>query len=48
MSNIAFCFIFAIWIMALCFLPVYLLAWMEYTEIEFEKELYHDRYGEYF
>ena len=48
MSNVAFGFIFAIWIMALCFLPACLLAWMEQIDIELEKELYHERYGEYF
>lgn len=48
MSNIAFIFIFALWMISLIFLPVCLLSFMEYLSIEFEKELYHDRYGEYF
>ena len=48
MSNIVFAFILSLWIMALIFLPVCFLAWLEYTEIEYEKELYYDKYGEFF
>ena len=48
MSNIALSIVLAIGVVSLIFLPICFLSWLEYTQIEFEKELYHKRYGEYF
>ena len=48
MSNIALSIVLAIGVVFLIFLPVCFLSWLEYKQIEFEKELYYKKYGEYF